>query len=156
MEDDARSPLELDAVVKRFDESATALAAVRYQLRHLREHRKAEEEAAASINDAAQQVAGFTAEAANVLKGLEDAHMKVAEVLRSGAELLDGSELREIAKGTEANTQSIAEVDSRLTELTATVGALEASIGKEIEGLRKYLQDVHADVKNPVIVKRLF
>ena len=93
MADDGRNPLELDAVVRRFAESAEALASVREQLRVLTELRETEERANEGLQDAAGQVARFTAEAASILKGLEDAQTKVAEVLKSGADLLDGTEL---------------------------------------------------------------
>ena len=56
-----------------------------------------QEKANASLQDTAGQVARFTAEAATILKGLEEAQTKVAEVLKSGADLLDGTELKGIA-----------------------------------------------------------
>ena len=49
-----------------------------------------------------------------ILKGLEDAQTKVAEVLKSGADLLDGTELKGIAETAKANSQSISNVDSRV------------------------------------------
>ncbi len=163
MVDEGRNPLEFDAVVRRFAESVEALANVREQLRVLTELRETEEEANASLQDTAGQVARFTAEAASILRGLEDAQTKVAEVLKSGADLLDGTELKGIAETAKANSQSISNVDSRVdaldskvAELIAMVGTLQTSIRKDVDSLKEDLQSVHTDVKNPIIVKRLF
>ena len=140
-----------------------ALANVREQLRVLTELRETEEKANASLQDTAGQVARFTAEAASILKGLEDAQTKVAEVLKSGADLLDGTELKGIAETAKANSQSISNVDSRVdaldskvAELIAMVGTLQTSIRQDVDSLKEDLQSVHTDVKNPIIVKRLF
>ena len=163
MVDEGRNPLEFDAVVRRFAESVEALANVREQLRVLTELRETEEKANASLQDTAGQVARFTAEAASILKGLEDAQTKVVEVLKSGADLLDGTELKGIAETAKANSQSISNVDSRVealdskvAELIATVGTLQTSIRQDVDSLKEDLQSVHTDVKNPIIVKRLF
>ena len=163
MVDEDRNPLEFEAVVRSFAESAKALANVREQLRVLTELRETEEKANASLQDTAGQVARFTAEAASILKGLEDAQTKVVEVLKSGADLLDGTELKGIAETVKANSQSIASVDgrvdgldSKVTELIAMVGTLQTSIRQDVDSLKEYLQDVHTDVKNPTIVKRFF
>ena len=85
MADESRNPLELDVVVQKFSESAEALANVREQLRVLTELRETEERANASLQETAEQVAGFTAEAAKILRGLEEAQSRVAEVLKTGA-----------------------------------------------------------------------
>ena len=163
MVDEGRNPLEFDAVVRRFAESVEALANVRGQLRVLTELRETEEKANASLQDTAGQVARFTAEAASILKGLEEAQTKVAEVLKSGADLLDGTELKGIAETAKANSQSISNVDSRVdaldskvAELIAMVGTLQTSIRQDVDSLKEDLQSVHTDVKNPIIVKRLF
>ncbi len=163
MVDEGRNPLELDAVVRRFAESAEALASVREQLRVLTELRETEEKANASLQDSAGKVARFTAEAANILRGLEEAQTKVAEVLKSGADLLDGTELKGITETVKANSESISGVDSRVetldskvAELIAMVGTLQTSIRQDVDGLKGDLQDVHADVKAPKIVKRFF
>ncbi len=163
MVDEGRNPLEFDAVVRRFAESVEALANVREQLRVLSELRETEEKANASLQDTAGQVARFTAEAASILKGLEDAQTKAAEVLKSGADLLDGTELKGIAETAKANSQSISNVDSRVdaldskvAELIAMVGTLQTSIRQDVDSLKEDLQSVHTDVKNPIIVKRLF
>ena len=163
MVDEGRNPLEFDAVVRRFAESVEALANVREQLRVLSELRETEEKANASLQDTAGQVARFTAEAASILKGLEDAQTKAAEVLKSGANLLDGTELKGIAETAKANSQSISNVDSRVdaldskvAELIAMVGTLQTSIRQDVDSLKEDLQSVHTDVKNPIIVKRLF
>ena len=94
MADDGRNPLELDAVVRRFAESAQALADVKEQLQALSEFREAEERVNASLHETAGQVARFTGQAASILKGLEEAQAMVAAVLQSGADLLDGTELK--------------------------------------------------------------
>ncbi len=194
MTDDGRNPLELDAVVRRFAESAEALASVREQLRVLTELRETEERANTSLEESAGQVARFTTTAASILKGLEDAQIKVAEVLKSGADLLDGTELKGIGetvrgnaesiagvasrvdaldskvtelKGIEetvkANTESISGVasrvdviDSKVTGLTCLLDALQTALGQGIDGLNAQINDVHADVKTPKIVKRFF
>ena len=163
MADDGRNPLELDAIVRRFAESVEALASVREQLRVLTELRETEEKANASLQDTAEQVARFTAEAASILKGLEDAQSKVAEVLKSGAELLDGTELKGIAEAVKSNSESISGVDgrvdaldSKVTELSATVGTLQTLIRQDVDSLKEDLQNVHADVKAPKSVKGLF
>lgn len=162
MADEGRNPLDLDAVVRRFTESAEALANVREQLRILNELRETEEKANASLQDAAGQVARFTAEAASTLKGLEDAQVKVAEVLKSGADLLDGTELKGIAEIVTANSHSISDVDdrvdaldSKVAELVTLIGALQTSLGQDIAGLKGDIQHVHADVKTPLI-RRFF
>ena len=163
MVDEGRNPLEFDAVVRRFAESVEALANVRKQLRVLTDLRETEERANSRLQDTAGQVARFTAEAASVLKGLEDAQAKVAEVLKSGADLLDGTELKGIADTVKENSQSISGVDSRvdtldskITELITNVGTLQTSIRQDMDSLKEDLQNVHADVRTPIIVKRLF
>ena len=87
----------------------------------------------------------------------------MAEVLKSGADLLDGTELKGIAETAKANSQSISNVDSRVdaldskvAELIAMVGTLQTSIRQDVDSLKEDLQSVHTDVKNPIIVKRLF
>ena len=163
MVDEGRNPQEFEAVVRRFAESAEALANVREQLRVLTELRETEEKANASLQDTAGQVARFTAEAATILKGLEEAQTKVAEVLKSGADLLDGTELKGIAATVRANSESIAGVDgrvdaldSKVAELIAMVGTLQTLIRQDVDSLKEHLQNVHTDVKTPIIVKRLF
>lgn len=194
MADDRRNPLELDAVARRFAESAEALANVREQLQVLTELRETEEKANASLQDSAGQVARFVAEAASILKGLEDAQTKVAEALKSGADLLDGTELKGIGETVRGNAESIAGVgnrvealdskvaelkgieetvrgnaesisavsgrigalNSRLTELVSLVDSLRSTLGQDIDNLNAQLNDVHSDVKTPIIVKRFF
>jgi len=163
MADESRDPLELDVVVQKFSESAEALANVREQLRVLTELRETEDRANASLQETAEQVAGFTAEAARILRGLEEAQSRVAEVLKTGADLLDRSELKGMAETVKANSLSISGVDSRVvaldekvTELGTIVRNLQTSIGQDLESLRGSLQEVHTDVKDPIIVKRWF
>ena len=163
MPDESRNPLEFDAVVRRFAESTEALANVREQLQALTELRKVEEKANASLQGSAGQVAEFTAEAARVLKGLEDAQVTVAEVLKIGADLLDGTELKGIAESVKANSQSIAAVDkrvdaldSKVAELIGIVGTLQTTMEQGLDSLNAQIKDVHADVKTPKIVKRFF
>ncbi len=163
MADESRNPLELEVVVQKFTESAEALANVREQLRVLTELRETEDRANASLQETAEQVAGFTAEAANILKGLEEAQSRVAEVLKTGADLLDRSELKGMAETVRANSLSISAVDSRVesldskvTELITDVSTLQTSIRQDMKSLKENLQEVHTDVKNPIIVKRWF
>ena len=163
MVDEGRNALELDTVVRRFAESSEALANIRVQLQALTELRDSEERANASLQEAAGQVSGFSAEAASILKGLEDAQAKVAEVLQSGADLLDGTELKGIAEAVKANSQSISEVDSRIdaldakvTELINMAGALQTTVEQSTDSLHGRIESVHVDVKNPIIVKRLW
>ena len=163
MVDEGRNPLEFDAVVRRFAESVEALANVRKQLRVLTELRETEERANESLQEAAGQVARFTNEAASILKGLEDAQTKVAEVLKSGADLLDGTELKGIAETVKANSQSISGVhsrvdalDSKVTELINIVGALQTTMGQDMDSLNGKIEGVHTDVKAPIIMKRFF
>ena len=163
MVDEGRNALELDAVVRRFAESSETLANIRVQLQALTEIRDSEKRANESLQDAAGQVAGFSAEAASILKGLEDAQAKVAEVLQSGADLLDGTELKGIAEAVKANSQSISEVDShidaldaKVTELISMVGALQTTVEQSTNSLNGRIESVHVDVKNPIIVKRLW
>lgn len=163
MAEEGRNSLEFDAVVRRFAESAEALANVRNQLQVLTELREAEERANANLQDAAGQVALFASAAANILMGLEEAQAKVAEVLKIGVDLLDGTELKGIAETVKANSQSISGVDSRvdildskITELLSIVGALQTTMGQDMDGLNQKIESVHADVKTPIIVKRLW
>ncbi len=127
------------------------------------ELRKAEERANASLQESAEQVALFAAESARFLKGLEDAQTKVAEVLKVGADLLDGIELRSIAESVKANSQSISVVDSRvdaleskMTELVGIVTTLQTGLEQGINSLSEEIKNVHVDVKAPKIVKRFF
>ena len=163
MADESRNPLELDVVVQKFAESAETLANVREQLRVLTELRETEDRANASLQETAEQVAGFTAEAAKILRGLEEAQSSVAEVLKTGKDLLDRSELKGMAETVRANSQSISGVDSRVesldskvTELISDVSTLQTSIRQDMKSLKENLQEVHTDVKNPIIVKRWF
>ena len=163
MADEGRNELELDAVVRRFAESAEALANVRDQLQALKELREGEEKAKASLQEAAGNVSEFVAKAASILKGLEDAQATVAEVLQSGADLLDGTELKGIAETTQANSQSISGIHSRVDaldakvgELISLVGGLQTTVEHSMDSLNGRIESVHADVKNPIIVKRLW
>ena len=163
MPDESRNTLELDAVVRRFAESSEALADVRVQLQALTELRETEEQANASLQETADQVARFVAEAASILKGLEDAQTKVADVLKIGADLLDGTELKGIAETVKANLQSISSVDSRvdaldskITDLIRIAGTLQTTVEQGMDSLDQEMKSVHADVKTPIIVKRLF
>ena len=163
MPDESRNPLEFDAVVRRFAESTEALANVREQLQVLTELREVEEKANASLQGSAGQVAQFAAEAARVLKGLEDAQVTVAEVLKIGADLLDGTELKGITESVKANSQSIAAVDNRVdsldskvAELISIVGTLQTTMEQGLDSLNAQIKDVHAAAKTPKIVKRFF
>ena len=161
MEDESRNPLELDAVVRKFAESAEALENVREQLRVLTELRETEEKANASLQDTAGQVARFATEAASILKGLEATRTTVAEVLKRGTDLLHGNDLKGIAETVEATSESITRFDGRvddlekrLNQLVKIVGALQTSIRQDMDGLKEDLQNVHTVVKTPII-KRL-
>ena len=163
MPDENRNPLEFDAVVRRFAESTEALATVREQLQALAELREVEEKATASLQGSAGQVAEFAAEAARVLKGLEDAQATVAEVLKIGADLLDGTELKGIAESVKVNSQSITAVDNRVdaldskvAELISTVGTLQTTVEQGLDSLNAQIKDVHAAAIAPKIVKRFF
>ena len=163
MVDESRNPLDFNAVVRRFAESAEALTNVRSQLQVLTELRETEERVSANLQETAGQVARFAAEAASVLKGLEEAQAKVAAVLEIGADLLDGTELKGIAETVKTSSQSISGVDSRVealdakvTDLISIVGALQTAMGQDMDSLNGKIESVHADVKTPIIVKRLF
>lgn len=162
MPDEGRNPLEIDAVVRRFAESSEALANIRVQLQALTELRESEERANASLQETAGQVARFASEAAQILEALEGAQAKVAEVLKVGADLLDGTELKGIAESVKANSKATSGVDSRVEaleskvgELLGIVGTLQTTIQQDITTLSGDIKSIHADVKTP-IVKRLF
>ena len=126
MPDESRNSLELDAVVRRFAESAEALANVRGHLQVLTEIRESEEKANASLQETAGQVADFVSGAAKVLQGLEEAQAKVAEVLKVGADLLDGTEMRGIAESVKGNSESLSGVHGRLDALESQLAELRA------------------------------
>ena len=163
MANENRSALEFDAVVRRFGESSEALANIRENIQVLSKLQETEEEANTSLQGAAQEIARFANEAATVLKGLEDTQAQVADVLRRGTDLINGTELREIKESLHSNAQSISSVnnrinalDSKLGELIASVAALQTSANENAEAMKQNLQNVHTDVKNPIIVKRFF
>ena len=88
---------------------------------------------------------------------------KVAAVLEIGAHLLEGTELKGIAETVKTSSQSISGVDSRVealdakvTDLISIVGALQTAMGQDMDSLNEKIESVHADVKTPIIVKRLF
>ena len=70
MVDEGRNPLDFDAVVRRFAESAEALTNVRSQLQVLTELRETEERVSANLQETAGQVARFAAEAASHSQGI--------------------------------------------------------------------------------------
>ena len=79
------------------------------------------------------------------------------------ADLLDGTELKGIAETTQANSQSISGIHSRVDaldakvgELISLVGGLQTTVGHSMDSLNGRIESVHADVKNPIIVKRLW
>ena len=87
----------------------------------------------------------------------------MAEVLESGADLLDGTELKGIGETVRGNAESISGVarrvdalDSKVTGLTCLLDSLQTALGQGIDGLNAQINDVHADVKTPRIVKRFF
>ena len=121
MQVEGRNPLEFDAVVRRFADSSEALADVRVQLQVLGDLREIEEKASASLQETAVQVARFVADAADILTGLEQAQAKVAEVLKLGSDLLDGTELKGIAESIMANSRAISAVDGRMEALESSV-----------------------------------
>ena len=141
MADDGRNPLELDAIVRRFAESAEALASVREQLRVLTELRETEERANASLEESAVQLARFSTQAASILNGLEDAQTKVAEVLKSGADLLDGTELKGVGETVRANAESISGVAGRVEALHVKVAELKG-VGETVRANRKSISGV--------------
>ena len=162
MPDEGRNPLELEAVVRRFAESSEALSNIRVQLQALTELREAEERTNASLQETAGQISQFTASAAEILKGLEEAHTKVVDVLKVGSDLLDGTELKGMAESVNANSEAISGVDgrvegleSKVAELIGIVGTLQTTIEQDMETLNGKMESVHSDVKTPV-VKRLF
>jgi len=163
MVDKNKNPLEFDAVVQQFADAAEALTKVKEQLHDLANLREAEQEANSSLQETAGQVANFAAEAAKSLKGLEDAQEKVVEVLKVGADLLNGTELKGIAESVKAHSQSISGVQSRVdaleskvTELISIADALQNTVESGIKNLSEEIKSVHVDVKTPIIVKRLF
>lgn len=158
MEDESRNPLELEVVVQKFAESAEALASVRGQLQVLNELRETEEKANASLQETAHQVSDFSAKAADIIKGLEEAQARVTEVLQSGAELIDSNELRGMPEIIRTNSQSISEVDNRVialdekvTELDTLIRSFQTSTKEEVDGLKEKLKNIHTDVKEPII-----
>ena len=187
MADESRNPLELDVVVRRFTESADALSNVREQLQILTRLGEAEERTNASLRQTAQEVARFAAEAAKALKGLEEAQTRASEVLKTGADLLDGTALKGIEESVKANAQSIARMEKRvesldselvsgvrtLQEITESVKGNAQGISRAnsridtiesrvseltamMEVIQADIKRVHADVKEPIIVKRFF
>ena len=119
MADEGRNPLELDVVTRRFAESADALANVRGKLEVLAKLYDAEEKANASLQEASGQVERFVAQAAAILRGLQDAQTRVIEALKSGSDLLDGTELKGITESVNANSQAIAKVGDSVRSLAS-------------------------------------
>ena len=163
MVDGSRNPLELESVVRRFAESAEALVGVRAQLQALSEFRETEERLNGSLQDAAEQTARFVSKATTILEGLEEAQDKVAAVLQSGADLLDGTELQAIADTVRANAQAITSLDQRvdglennIASLIELVGALGTAVGQNFEGLNVKVDRVHEAAQAPVVVKRFW
>lgn len=83
-------------------------------------------------------------------------------MLKVGADLLDGTELKGITESVNANCEAISEVDgrvegleSKVAELIGIAGTLQTTIEQDMETLNGKMESVHADVKTPV-VKRLF
>ena len=158
-----RNPLDLDAVVKRFAESASALTKVKRQLEELAKLRENEEQATASLQVAADKIGQFVIDAATILASLEDVQVKAAKVLEAGAELIYATELKEIAETVKANSQSIMGVnervkalDSKLAEVVGSIGTLQDGMEQNYRALNERLDAVHTDVKEPIIVKRWF
>ena len=163
MTTEGRNPLELDAVVKRFAESASALANVKRQLEELAKLRENEEQANATLQLAADKVGQFAIDAANILASLEDVQMKAAKVLEAGAELIYATELKEIAETAKANAQLIMGVnervdalDSKLVEVVGSIATLQSSMEQNYRASNERLDAVHTDVKEPIIIKRWF
>ena len=128
MADESRNPLELDVVVQRFAESADTLSDVREQLQVLAKLREAEERANASLKETAQEVARFAAEAAKALKALEGAQIKASKVLKVGADILDGTELKAVSEETKANSQAIAKVGDSVRSLASIASEMRDDI----------------------------
>ena len=163
MTNESRNPLELEAVVRRFAESTEALANIRAQLQELTAIRDTGESANASLRETAGQVAHFAAETGRLLNGLEDAQGRLVEALNVSADLVYGTEFKEMAESVRANSQSISGIDNRvealesiIVELLQTVSTLRTNTETGIDELSQALKSVHADVKEPKIVKRLF
>ena len=133
MADENRNPLELDAVVRRFSKSAEALENVRGQLQVLAKLYDAEERVNASLEEASGQVARFVAEAAAILRGLEDAQTRVIEVLKSGSALLDGTELKGISESVKANSQAISTIVGGVNALESKVSEMPDKVSVEIK-----------------------
>lgn len=158
MTTEGRTPLDLDAVVKRFAESAEALAGVKMQLEELEKLRENEEQANASLQDAANKVGQFAIDASNILASLEDVQMKAAKVLEAGADLIHATELKEIAETTKANSQSIMGVqerinvvDSKVDESASNLAILQVGMEQTHRAFNERLDAVHTDVKEPII-----
>ncbi len=147
MPDESRQALELDAVGRRFAESTEALSSIREHLRVLAELRQSEETSNARLQEASEYVKGFVAEAAKVLQEMEAAQGKVVEVLKAGADLLDGTELRGIAESVKSNSESLSGVNARVDGLEASLDRLNGMVGEFRAAVEERMVDVAGDIR---------
>ena len=112
-----------------------------------------------------EQLEGMTKAVEANLKAVASLDRRIGEVERRVLELPGkvGEELQGVAKAVRANSQSIADVgnhvailDARVSDLTNLITTLVTGVEERIGNLDEKIERVHADVKEPIIVKRFF
>ena len=88
--------LDLDVVAKKFAEAEESLIKVKSHLDSISELKQLEENNSKSLVDAANQVSDFVKSASTAIEELNSAQQKVAEILKSASDILDGTDLKEI------------------------------------------------------------
>ena len=168
--------LDLDVVAKKFAEAEESLIKVKSHLDSISELKQLEENNSKSLVDAANQVSDFVKSASTAIEELNSAQQKVAEILKSASDILDGTDLKEIIDSLgnvskkvdliEKNAVSDTDVRnlaSKIDSLSTTFTSFQFTstnsfneIISKIEKMQKDMTEIHRDVKRPTIVKRLF
>lgn len=155
--------LSLDEVAARFAEAERLLLAVRDELKKLADLRVRQEKATESLSEASARIASFAIAAGERTGELAQAQRQVAEIMRAGAKVLDGTELKAIRGeiGALSETQRAAgEANgARLNVLEARIAALEEhvieTVSKRFDAVEREIGAVHERVKRSIF-GRLF
>jgi len=132
--------------------------------------RESEEKNAASLVDAANQISGFVNAATSAMDELKSAQQKVVEILKNASDILDGTELKTISGSVDevskkinsieernaASDTTIKNLTSKVEQIASTLASLEEYTATSSGAFMKKIEEMHQDVKNPIIVKKFF
>ena len=108
--------LELEDVIRNFSEARETLGAMGAELTELSKINEQERENLAGLSDAAKEISVFAKNAGERVIELAAAQSQVEALLKTGADLLDGSQLSEVTNKVEILSKSVDATRETITE----------------------------------------